>query len=74
MNRTGVPLSQLEATTLIQIRLRANLEPRYRPGVTRLIHLALVEETPQGFQLTKAGEERFRVEARKAGLPLRDGS
>ena len=68
MKALVAPLSVLETTTLMQVRLQASLEPRLRVTTRRLIHLGLVEETPRGFHVTALGDERCRREARRFGL------
>lgn len=68
MPARNAPLSDLETTALIQIRMRAALDPRYRGAIGRLIHLGLVEQRATGYFVTEAGEERCRTEARRLGL------
>lgn len=68
MKHLHAPLSPREATTLMQIRLRARLEPHHRVAANRLIHLGLVDETAQGLYVTPPGQERCALEARRRGL------
>jgi hypothetical protein len=68
MRALDTPLSEREVTALIQIRLRARLEPKHRGTANRLIHLGLVDENAQGFHVTPVGERRCMEEARQRGL------
>lgn len=68
MPNHNAPLSALEVTALIQIRLQAQLDPKHRAAVRRLIHLGLIEEKPAGFFVTAAGDARCRIEGGQRGL------
>jgi hypothetical protein len=61
-------LSGREVTALIQIRLQAKLDPKHRGAIARLLHHRLIEERPDGFFVTKAGNERCIAEASTRGL------
>lgn len=62
------PLSALEATALMQIRISAKLDPKHRLAINRLVHFGLVNETPAGWHVTREGEQYCRREAGRLGL------
>jgi hypothetical protein len=68
MRAFKVPLSGIETTALMQIALRARLAPGETRQASRLIHLGLADEGPDGLSLTAIGKERYRLEALKIGL------
>jgi hypothetical protein len=68
MKALNAPLSGSETTALMQIAMRARLEPEHARRATRLIHLGLADEGPEGLRLTEIGKHRYRREAEKMGL------
>ena len=68
MRGLSAPLSAVEITALMQIRLQARLDPKHRRVLHRMLHLGLIAETPQGFAVTAVGASRCAREARNRGL------
>jgi hypothetical protein len=59
---SSLPLSELEITALMQIRLGAKLDAKHRAVLQRLFHWGLIKEGAGGFAVTPAGEERYKLE------------
>lgn len=70
MNRPHTAMSQFEATALLQVRMRAQIDAEHRAAAQRLIHAGLITEGPAGFRVTAAGEVRVREQARRRGLSM----
>ena len=63
-----MPLSDLEISTLLQIRLTARIDPDMKDAARRLVELGLVTETDKGFTVTPEGLARAREEGKRTGL------